>query len=106
MSVQQLQNKLGKKGLVLLDVRELDEWTQGKIDGSHHIPRGLLEFQVENVVMDRSTPIAVTCAGGVRSALAARSLQEMGYNNVYSVAGGFGGLEKCRISFHHTSRHG
>jgi len=99
ISVQQLKEKLNHNGLILIDVRELDEWTQGKIDGSHHIPRGLLEFQVENVVMDRKAPIALTCAGGVRSVLAARSLQEMGYANVTSVAGGFGAWKNAGYSF-------
>lgn len=97
ISVQQLREQLND--LTVIDVRELDEWTQGKIDRSHHIPRGLLEFQIENVAIDRKTPLAITCAGGVRSALAARSLHEMGYQDVYSVAGGFGAWKNAGYSF-------
>jgi GTP cyclohydrolase I len=90
IDVHQLKRRLQDKSIVLVDIRELDEWVQGKIDSSHHLPRGFLELQIENIVMDRDAPIALTCAGGVRSVLGARSLQEMGYNNVVSVAGGFG----------------
>jgi adenylyltransferase/sulfurtransferase len=75
--------------LMLIDIREIDEWAQGRIEGSKHLTRGFLELQIEASVPDRHRPIAVTCAGGVRSLLAARSLQELGYSNVASVAGGF-----------------
>jgi molybdopterin/thiamine biosynthesis adenylyltransferase/rhodanese-related sulfurtransferase len=73
----------------LLDVRERDEWEEGHIPGAVHIPRGFLESQVENAVPDRSTPVIVYCAGGARSAFAAKSLEELGYENVVSLAGGF-----------------
>jgi molybdopterin/thiamine biosynthesis adenylyltransferase/rhodanese-related sulfurtransferase len=74
-----------------LDVRELDEYEQGMIPGSVFIPRGHLESQVENKVgPDRSQRIVVYCAGGTRSAFAAKTLQELGYENVVSMAGGFG----------------
>lgn len=99
MSIHQLKQRLDDKSIILLDIRELDEWMQGKIDGAHHLPRGFLELQIENVVMDREAPIALTCAGGVRSALAARNLQEMGYTNVYSVAGGFGAWKNAGYPF-------
>ena len=75
--------------LVVIDVREPDEHAQGVVPGARLIPRGLLELRIENVVPDRATPVAIYCAGGVRSALAARSLQIMGYREVSSVAGGF-----------------
>jgi len=73
-----------------LDVRELDEWEQGTIPGSTFIPRGHLESQVENKLPDRDAPVIIYCAGGSRSAFAARTLQELGYSDVTSMAGGFG----------------
>jgi molybdopterin/thiamine biosynthesis adenylyltransferase/rhodanese-related sulfurtransferase len=87
------------EGVVLIDVRELDEWAQGRIKGSLHIPRGFLELQVENHAPNRDTPIAVICAGGVRSLMAARSLEEMGYTSVVSVAGGFGAWKNAGYPF-------
>ncbi len=74
----------------LLDVRELDEFEQGMIPGSVFIPRGHLEAQVENKLTDRDAEIIVYCAGGVRSAFATKTLQDLGYTNVTSMAGGFG----------------
>ncbi|MCU0273361.1 MAG: molybdopterin-synthase adenylyltransferase MoeB [Acidimicrobiales bacterium] len=76
-------------GALLLDVREPDEYEQGAVPGSLHIPRGHLEAQVENRITDRSTPIVVMCAGGVRSAFAAKTLGELGYTDVVSMDGGF-----------------
>ncbi len=75
---------------VVLDVREPDEWEQGAIPGSLHIPRGHLETQIESRVSDKTTPLIVFCAGGVRSAFAAKTLEELGYQDVVSVEGGFG----------------
>jgi molybdopterin/thiamine biosynthesis adenylyltransferase/rhodanese-related sulfurtransferase len=77
-------------GTVVLDVREADEYEQGALPGALHIPRGFLELQVEGKVPDKSVPVVVYCAGGVRSALAAESLQQLGYTDVVSMAGGFG----------------
>ena len=76
-------------GAVLLDVREPDEFEQGAVPGSVHIPRGNLEPNVENRLRDKSIPVVAMCAGGVRSAFAAQTLQEMGYSDVVSMAGGF-----------------
>ena len=78
-----------RPGAVMLDVREPDEYEQGAIPGSVHIPRGHLESQVEGRVPDRDTPLVVICAGGVRSAFAAETLEKLGYSDVVSVAGGF-----------------
>lgn len=74
---------------VLLDVREPDEYEQGAVPGALHIPRGNLESNIEGRVPDRSTPLLVMCAGGVRSAFAAKTLGELGYTDVVSIAGGF-----------------
>ena len=76
-------------GSLLLDVREPDEYEQGAIVGSVHIPRGQLESQIEGRVADRDRPIVVMCAGGVRSAFAAKTLGELGYTDVVSMDGGF-----------------
>ena len=73
-----------------LDVREPDEFEQGTLPLSIHIPRGHLEAQIESKITDKDSPIVVYCAGGVRSAFAAKTLQELGYTNVVSMAGGFG----------------
>ncbi len=77
------------QGAVLLDVREVDEFAQGAIADSVHISRGTLETAIEAQVPDRDTELVVMCAGGSRSALATRSLLELGYTNVVSMAGGF-----------------
>ncbi len=86
-------------GLRVLDVRERDEWEQGYVPGAKFIPRGHLEMQVENWEVDRDAPIAIYCAGGVRSAFAARTLQELGYSNVVSVKGGFGAWKNAGYRF-------
>jgi molybdopterin/thiamine biosynthesis adenylyltransferase/rhodanese-related sulfurtransferase len=76
-------------GTVVLDVREPDEYEQGALPGALHIPRGHLESQIENKIVDRDAPVVVYCAGGTRSAFAAETLQQLGYTNVSSVVGGF-----------------
>jgi len=76
-------------GTVFLDVREPDEFEQGAVPGAVHIPRGQLESNIEGRVPDHATPLIVQCAGGVRSAFAAKTLAELGYTDVVSVAGGF-----------------
>jgi molybdopterin/thiamine biosynthesis adenylyltransferase/rhodanese-related sulfurtransferase len=73
-----------------LDVREQDEYEQGTIPGAVFIPRGHLESQVENRLSDKDRPVVVYCAGGTRSAFAADTLQQLGYQDVSSMAGGFG----------------
>jgi molybdopterin/thiamine biosynthesis adenylyltransferase/rhodanese-related sulfurtransferase len=78
-----------RPGAVVLDVREPDEYEQGAIPGAVHIARGTLEGSVEGRLTDKSAPIVVHCASGVRSAFAARTLTEMGYEDVASMAGGF-----------------
>ncbi len=80
---------LGEGEAAAVDVRERDEWEEGHIPGAVHIPRGSLEGRIEHAVPDRSQPIVVYCAGGSRSAFAARTLEELGYENVASLAGGF-----------------
>jgi molybdopterin/thiamine biosynthesis adenylyltransferase/rhodanese-related sulfurtransferase len=74
---------------VVLDVREPDEYEQGAIPGAVHIPRGTLESSVENRITDKSAPVIIHCASGVRSVFAAKTLSDMGYQDVVSVSGGF-----------------
>src|SRR4051812_48669941 len=76
-------------GTVVLDVREPDEYEQGAIPGSLHIPRGNLESNIEPRVPEHDTKLLVFCAGGNRSAFAAKTLEDMGYTDVVSVKGGF-----------------
>jgi molybdopterin/thiamine biosynthesis adenylyltransferase/rhodanese-related sulfurtransferase len=74
---------------VFLDVREMEEYDQGAIPGAVHIPRGFLESQVETKIPDRSARVVVYCAGGTRSAFAARTMGDLGYTDVVSLSGGF-----------------
>jgi molybdopterin/thiamine biosynthesis adenylyltransferase/rhodanese-related sulfurtransferase len=74
---------------VLVDVREEDEWSEGHIPGAVHVARGFLESRIEQVAPDRSQTVVLYCAGGSRSAFAAKTLGELGYENVVSLAGGF-----------------
>jgi sulfur-carrier protein adenylyltransferase/sulfurtransferase len=73
----------------LLDVREQDEWEQGHIPGAVHIPRGSLESRAESALPDKSRPVVAYCASGNRSIFAAKTLGELGYSDVRSLAGGF-----------------
>lgn len=75
--------------VTFLDVREPDEYEQGAVPGAVHVPRGQLEFSVEGRILDKDAPLVVYCAGGVRSAFAAKTLQDIGYADVVSVIGGF-----------------
>jgi molybdopterin/thiamine biosynthesis adenylyltransferase/rhodanese-related sulfurtransferase len=74
---------------LFLDVREPDEWQEGHIPGAVHIARGNLESRVEAIIPDKSREIVVYCAAGARSAFAVKSLAELGYENLVSLAGGF-----------------
>ena len=69
--------------------RDPDEWQEGRIPGAKNFSRGTVELEIEEAAPDLSTPIITHCGGGGRSALAAESLQRMGYTNVKSMAGGF-----------------
>jgi molybdopterin/thiamine biosynthesis adenylyltransferase/rhodanese-related sulfurtransferase len=75
--------------VALVDVREDGEWEQGHIPGAHHVAKSYLEQQIEASVPDRSTPVVLYCAGGVRSLFAGQALRAMGYTDVVSMSGGF-----------------
>jgi molybdopterin/thiamine biosynthesis adenylyltransferase/rhodanese-related sulfurtransferase len=90
LTPEQVKEKLDRNdNITLLDVREKDEVAQGYIENAVTIPRGFLEQKIENAIPERDTPLVVYCAGGTRSAMAAKTLKEMGYNNVISMTGGF-----------------
>ena len=90
IDTEEAARRIAAGGTVVLDVREPDEFEQGTLAGVVHIPRGHLEAQIETRIVDKTAPVVVYCAGGVRSAFAAKTLQELGYQNVVSMAGGFG----------------
>lgn len=86
---KKLQEPTRGEGPLLIDVRERDEFVDGSIEGAQFIPRGLLDVKIENLEGNRDREILLFCAGGTRSLLAAKSLKDLGYSNVTSVAGGF-----------------
>jgi molybdopterin/thiamine biosynthesis adenylyltransferase/rhodanese-related sulfurtransferase len=90
ISLDDLKKRLDQKDkLVLVDVREKEEFRAGFIPGAISVPRGFLESQIESRVGDKNAEIIVYCAGGNRSALAAVTLAELGYTNVTSASLGF-----------------
>ncbi len=76
---------------VLVDVREDGEWAAGRLPGAIHLGKGVIERDVEKAVPDTTAKMVLYCGGGYRSALAADTLQKMGYTNVISMDGGFTG---------------
>jgi rhodanese-related sulfurtransferase len=90
VTVDEVHGRARDPQRVLLDVRERYEFEEGHLAGATHLSKGFLETQIEDRVPDRSTPITLYCAGGVRSLLAARALRELGYEDVESMAGGYG----------------
>lgn len=77
------------EGAILIDVREDGEWEAGHARGAIHIGKGVIERDIEQKIPDARAEIILYCGGGFRSALAASSLQKMGYRNVASMAGGW-----------------
>ena len=77
--------------ILLVDVREDNEWANGHIPGAVHMGRGVIERDVETKVPDPSAKLILYCGGGFRSALSADNLQKMGYQNVESMDGGWKG---------------
>ena len=73
----------------LIDVREDNEWEEAHAAGAEHLGKGIIERDIEAEVPDKATELILYCGGGYRSALAADVLQQMGYTNVYSMAGGW-----------------
>lgn len=88
ISVTEAQEKL-TRNVVLIDVREDNEWQKGHIIGATHIGKGVIECKIEQHFPDPSTELVLYCGGGNRSALAADNLQKMGYLHVLSMSGGY-----------------
>ena len=90
VTVDEVKDRLERKEQwTLLDVREREEYREGHLENSIPIPRGFLEMRVEETVPDKSAPVIAYCAGGVRSLIAARTMKELGYENVSSMSGGY-----------------
>jgi len=89
ISPQDTAAKLESGEAVVIDVRDKDEWDEGHIPGATHMSRDTIELDIEEKVPDPNAMIICHCGGGGRSALAAETLQKMGYKNVHSMAGGF-----------------
>ena len=77
--------------MIIVDVREDNEWARGHIPGAVHLGKGVIERDIEKAIPDKETPLVLYCGGGFRSALAADNLQKMGYRNVTSMDGGWRG---------------
>jgi rhodanese-related sulfurtransferase len=77
------------KDMVILDVREANDHAHSRIEKSVNVPRGVLELEIEDTVPDRHKTIVTYCGGGGRSAMAADTLRQMGYDNVFSLQGGY-----------------
>ena len=90
VSVADTQQRLRENGEAkLIDVREDKEWEAAHAAGAIHLGKGIIERDIETTVPDKNTELILYCGGGYRSALAADSLQRMGYTNVFSMAGGW-----------------
>ena len=91
-NVQEVKKRLdAKETFTLVDVREDSEWAKGHVPAAIHLGKGIIERDIENAIPAKTTPIVLYCGGGYRSALAADSLQKMGYTNVTSMDGGWRG---------------
>ena len=98
VSVEQVHGRLAADDPpVLIDVRDPDEYREGFIEGAVGISRGFLEFKVQDAFPDSETPIVLYCLSGLRSLLAARALQALGYRNVASMAGGIRRWKELRL---------
>ena len=90
VTVDETQQRLSaNSGARLIDVREDNEWEKAHAAGAEHLGKGIIERDIETTVPDKSTEVILYCGGGFRSALAADVLQQMGYTNVFSMAGGW-----------------
>jgi len=95
-TVEQVKARIDQgESFALIDVREDREWVTAHASGAIHVGKGVLERDIEKAVPDTATPVVLYCGGGSRSALAAESLQRMGYTQVVSMIGGFGGWKSA-----------
>ena len=95
LSADEVEKLLAKDtSAQLIDVRDRDEWEQGHLPHATFLSKGWIEAKIEKMVPDETTTIVLYCGGGNRSVLAADNLQKMGYQKVYSMAGGIKGWVK------------
>ena len=87
--------QLQEQGGIVVDSRTLSEYQAGHIENSIHIGRDYLEMRIEKITTDESTALIVVCQAGVRSLFAAESLINLGYKNVFSLAGGINAWQQC-----------
>src|SRR4051812_26180991 len=99
ITVNDVNARIQSNGVVVLDVREKEEWDEGHLPGATFLPRGFLEQRVEKTVPEKEQPIIVYCAGGTRSAYATKTLQDLGYKNVASMTGGYGEWKNAGLPF-------
>tara|TARA_X000001036_G_scaffold175460_1_gene166056 strand:- start:6977 stop:7375 length:399 start_codon:yes stop_codon:yes gene_type:complete len=105
LTAEEVAKFVKKDEIKLIDVRDIRElWKEGTIKGSAHIPRGMLEFWLDpessyykEKKIDLNKKLVLFCAMGLRSALATKSLTEMGFENVSHVKGGFDALKKAGV---------
>jgi rhodanese-related sulfurtransferase len=88
-SVEETREALNTRAARVIDVREDNEWEEAHIKGAEHLGKGIIERDIETVAPDKTSELILYCGGGFRAALAADSLQRMGYTNVRSMAGGW-----------------
>ena len=97
-TVDEVKRRLdAPRNFVLVDVREESEWNAGHIPGAIHLGKGVIERDIEQKVPEADKEIILYCGGGFRSALAAESLQKMGYTNVISMDGGWRGWTEAGL---------
>jgi rhodanese-related sulfurtransferase len=90
VTVDETRERLNtNSGVRLIDVREDHEWDAAHATGAEHLGKGIIERDIEAAVPDKHTEVILYCGGGFRSALVADILQQMGYTNVFSLAGGW-----------------
>jgi molybdopterin/thiamine biosynthesis adenylyltransferase/rhodanese-related sulfurtransferase len=99
VDVRQAEELIASDSPAIVDVREQGEWDEGHLPGAVHVPRGNLESRIEGAVPDRSRSVVVYCSSGNRSAFAAKTLEELGYDNVLSLAGGFTDWKRNGLPF-------
>lgn len=88
VTINETQQRM-QKGANVIDVREDNEWEAGHIKDAVHLGKGIIERDIVQKFPDKNAELILYCGGGFRSALAADNLQKMGYNNVYSMIGGW-----------------
>ena len=105
ISAEEALESFKKDKINLIDIRDIRELEkEGRVENSHHIPRGMLEFWMDpnspyfqQGKLDKEKEIVLFCAGGLRSALGAKSLKDMGFENVSHIDGGFGSIKQSNF---------